>query len=166
MIRRIDDFLSDWIVEKDATLAILDTLTDESLAQEVSPEGRTLGQLAWHITLSVGEMMAHAGSPIPWPGEDAPFPPSASEIRAAYAAGADALAYAVRERWNDEKLTEEVAMYGEQWAYGKVLAVLIVHQVHHRGQMTVLMRQAGLRVPGIYGPSREEWQNFSMPAPW
>jgi uncharacterized damage-inducible protein DinB len=23
--------------------------------------------------------------------------------------------------------------------------------------MTVLMRQADLRVPGIYGPSREEW---------
>jgi uncharacterized damage-inducible protein DinB len=42
---------------------------------------------------------------------------------------------------------------------------LIQHQAHHRGQMTVLMRQAGLPVPGIYGPSKEEWANFGMEAP-
>ncbi len=31
--------------------------------------------------------------------------------------------------------------------------------------MTVLMRQAGLTVPGIYGPSKEEWANLGMEAP-
>jgi uncharacterized damage-inducible protein DinB len=31
--------------------------------------------------------------------------------------------------------------------------------------MTVLMRQAGLKVPGIYGPSYEEWLQFGMKAP-
>jgi uncharacterized damage-inducible protein DinB len=31
--------------------------------------------------------------------------------------------------------------------------------------MTVLMRQAGLRVPGVYGPSQEEWSQFGMEAP-
>ncbi|MBI2416475.1 MAG: hypothetical protein HYV28_00920 [Ignavibacteriales bacterium] len=30
--------------------------------------------------------------------------------------------------------------------------------------MTVLMRQAGLKVPGAYGPSREEWAAYGMPA--
>jgi uncharacterized damage-inducible protein DinB len=34
-------------------------------------------------------------------------------------------------------------MYGEMWAKGKILAVLIGHQAHHRAQMTVLMRQSG-----------------------
>jgi len=27
-----------------------------------------------------------------------------------------------------------------------------------------LMRQAGLKVPGIYGPSKEEWALMGMPA--
>ena len=27
----------------------------------------------------------------------------------------------------------------------------------------VLMRQAGLGVPGIYGPSKEEWATMGMP---
>lgn len=31
--------------------------------------------------------------------------------------------------------------------------------------MTVLMRQAGLTVPGIYGPAKEEWATFGMEAP-
>jgi uncharacterized damage-inducible protein DinB len=44
------------------------------------------------------------------------------------------------------------------------LRVLIQHEVHHRGQMTVLMRQAGLEVPGVYGPAREEWAACGMPA--
>ena len=46
-----------------------------------------------------------------------------------------------------------------------VLAHLFLHQIHHRGQMTVLMRQAGLEVPGVYGPSRPEWAHYGMPEP-
>jgi uncharacterized damage-inducible protein DinB len=30
--------------------------------------------------------------------------------------------------------------------------------------MTVLMRQAGLRVPGVYGPAEEEWGEMGMAA--
>lgn len=38
-------------------------------------------------------------------------------------------------------------------------------ETHHLGQMTVLMRQAGLNVPGVYGPSKEEWTAYGMPEP-
>ena len=31
--------------------------------------------------------------------------------------------------------------------------------------MTVLMRQAGLTVPGVYGPAKEEWAVAGMEAP-
>jgi uncharacterized damage-inducible protein DinB len=55
-------------------------------------------------------------------------------------------------------------MYGEQWPRGTMLNALIAHQTHHRGQMTVLMRQAGVPVPGMYGPSKEEWAAMGMPA--
>jgi uncharacterized damage-inducible protein DinB len=42
---------------------------------------------------------------------------------------------------------------------------LILHQVHHRGEMIVLMRMAGLAVPGIFGPTREEWAQYGMQPP-
>ena len=44
--------------------------------------------------------------------------------------------------WTDDTLRTKDDMYGEQWARGYTLTSLILHQVHHRGQMTVLMRQA------------------------
>ena len=65
--------------------------------------------------------------------------------------------------WTDEDLEVEDDMYGEMWARGKSLAAVVGHQTHHRGQMTVLMRQAGLTVPGVYGPAREEWAAYGMP---
>ena len=37
--------------------------------------------------------------------------------------------------------------------------LLVQHEVHHRGQLTVLMRQAGLRPPGIYGPTFDDWKD-------
>lgn len=46
-----------------------------------------------------------------------------------------------------------------------LLSLFIKHLIHHRGQMTVLMRQAGLKVPGVYGPSKEKWSQMGMDAP-
>ena len=64
----------------------------------------------------------------------------------------------------DDDLEKEDDMYGESWKRGYTLYVLVSHQTHHRGQMTVLMRQAGLPVPGVCGPSKEEWSAFGVPA--
>jgi uncharacterized damage-inducible protein DinB len=68
----------------------------------------------------------------------------------------------VRERWTDAMLADELEMYGAKWKRTTVLASLVRHQIHHRGQLTVLMRQAGLAVPGVYGPAREEWAKMGM----
>jgi uncharacterized damage-inducible protein DinB len=48
------------------------------------------------------------------------------------------------------------------WTKAFVLVSLLQHSCHHRGQMTVLMRQAGLKVPGVYGPAKEEWAIYGM----
>ncbi len=53
-------------------------------------------------------------------------------------------------------------MYGQEWKNSFSLWALVTHQIHHRGQMTVLMRQAGLKVPGLYGPAKEEWEAMGM----
>jgi uncharacterized damage-inducible protein DinB len=162
MYATIDLFLEDWKKESDATLRILGNLTDASLPQRVGPEGRTLGFLAWHLTLTLGEMGAKAGLQIVSPPEDCPEPSVAAAIVAAYKAASRSLAQRVREDWRDDMLADELQMYGSTWRRGDVLDSLVHHQIHHRGQMTVLMRQAGLVVPGIYGPAREEWAAMGM----
>ncbi len=163
MIRRIEDFTGAWSYESGATLKLMRACTDASLSRAVAPGGRTLGRLAWHITVTLGEMLGHAGLAVSGPAPDAPVP-ALAEIVAAYEASAKAVSVAVAAQWTDAMLEEKVPMYGEQWRRGDVLSSLIAHQAHHRGQMTVLMRQAGLRVPGIYGPAAEEWAEMGMPA--
>lgn len=164
MFRRIDDFLASWTRESETTLKLFRACTDASLAQTVTPNGRTLGRLAWHITLTLPEMLGHAGLPVTGPAEDAPVPKLA-DIVSTYEASAKAVADAVRSHWTDAMLEQSIPMYGQQWPMGGVLSALVLHQAHHRGQMTVLMRQAGVKVPGVYGPAAEEWAAMGMPTP-
>ncbi len=164
MFRKIEDFLGAWEYETEATLKVFRQLTDESLLQEVHAEGRTLGRIAWHIVQTLPEMGGRTGLDIQGPGEADPVPPSAEEITARFSKTAESLGEEVRNHWKDHDLEVEDEMYGEAWARGKTLAALLNHQTHHRGQMTVLMRQAGLQVPGVYGPSKEEWAAYGMPA--
>lgn len=162
MYRRIEDFTRAWQQESEMTLKMMRALTEPSLAQKMGPEGRTLGFLAWHLVLTLPEMMKHAGVPVTGPAHDAPQPALAEMIRE-YEASARAVGEGLPKVWTDAMLDELVPMYGEQWPRGTVLTSLIVHQAHHRGQMTALMRLAGLKVPGIYGPAREEWAQYDMP---
>jgi uncharacterized damage-inducible protein DinB len=163
MYRKVSDFLDDWKNESEMTLCIFKNLTDASLTQRVTQTGRSLGFLAWHITLTPREMLERAGLVIDSPVTHAPVPHTVNEIIKTYEKVSASVTEIIGEKWKDEFLAEKTLMYGEMWAKGVTLSVLIRHQTHHRGQMTVLMRQAGLTVPGAYGPAREEWAAFGMP---
>jgi len=164
MYRTIEDFKNDWNYEREMTARIFGQLTDESLSRQVTPEGRTLGFLAWHIVVCLG-MAAEAGLPFEVPGDYASQPPSeAAAIKSVYEKYAADLMVSVEKNWKDANLLEEVQMYGLTWTRGYALLVMVKHQSHHRGQMTVLMRQAGLVFPGAYGPAKEEWAAAGMEA--
>ncbi|NGQ96528.1 hypothetical protein G3578_15300 [Brevibacillus sp. SYP-B805] len=165
MFYSIDSFLNVWDYEAAATQKILDALTDESLNQAVAAEHRTLGRLAWHIVCTTHEMMSRTGLRFDAPDEGESAPTSARFIADSFRQSSEAFVAAIKEQWNDSSLLEENDMYGFTWKNGYTLFVLLTHLIHHRGQMTVLMRQAGLKVPGIYGPSREEWSQMGMEAP-
>ena len=163
MFRRIEDFEKTWLRESEATLSLLSYLTDASLERRVNSKGRSLGFLAWHLTQTIREMLSRAGLQVAGADADAPRPKTAEALKQAYGEAACSVSGAVRRAWSDDMLDGCLEMYGEQWERGKILASLILHQAHHRGQMTVLMRQAGLPVPGIYGPSYEEWATIGLP---
>ena len=61
MYHAIQDFINDWKYENEATLKVFKNLTDVSLKQKVTPDSRSLGFLAWHIVISLGEMGEKAG---------------------------------------------------------------------------------------------------------
>jgi uncharacterized damage-inducible protein DinB len=165
MFRRVSDFAAAWEREREGTLRILRAIDDPSLAQAIGSDHRTLGRLAWHLTTTLTEMMERTGLRIGGASHDAPAPPSAADIVRAYESASRAVLEQVVARWSDAALEVEDDMYGSRWPRGLTLQALVTHQAHHRGQMTVLMRQAGLPVPGVYGPAREEWSRMGMAPP-
>ncbi|MEZ5347435.1 MAG: DinB family protein [Pyrinomonadaceae bacterium] len=164
MYRKISDFERDWNYEVAQTVKLFGNLTDESLSTKVSEDGRELGFLAWHLVQTMEEMPKLAGLEIDAPDSEKPCPATATEIVSAFETAGNSVISEVKKNWTDETLEIEDNMYGETWKRGLTLLYLMLHQAHHRGQITVLMRQAGLKVVGIYGPAKEEWAENGMPA--
>jgi Uncharacterized protein conserved in bacteria len=156
MFAKIEDFAAEWTKEVEITENVLSVLTDDSLKQSVSDGRRTLGQIAWHLALSL-HFMTNLGLKFDAPAGGEEAPASAETILSAYRKISRDMLHAVRTQWNDDKLAETVDILGEAWPNGASLRFTLMHQAHHRGQMTVLMRQAGLRVPDVYGPTYESW---------
>ncbi|MDR3541997.1 MAG: DinB family protein [Desulfosporosinus sp.] len=165
MFLSLSAFLQVWEKEKESTERILEALTDDSLNQSITAQDRTLGRIAWHLVTTIPEMMLRTGLIFESIHDDTPVPNTAQEIFNYYHQACNAVAIAIKAQWNDQTLLEQRDMYGERWTLGATLSALIDHQIHHRGQMTVLMRQAGLKVPGILGPAREDWSQMGMKAP-
>jgi uncharacterized damage-inducible protein DinB len=164
MYRKIEDFINDWAYESESTLKLFNNLSDESLTKHTGSNLRTAGRLAWHITTSIGEIMHRTGLSFQTVNTDAPIPNTAKELIEEYKRASENLINQIKDKWNDDSLEQVDDMYGEQWKRGSTLAVLINHQIHHRGQLTIVMRLNDLKVPGVYGPSKEEWSQMGMPA--
>lgn len=164
MYHKLEDFINDWTQESESTLKVFNNLTDESLTKKVNENVRTAGRLAWHITTSMGEMAHRTGLTFKSVDENSPVPATAKEIVEAYKKDSNNLLTEIKEKWSDKDLFTEDDMYGEKWKRGTTLSVIISHQIHHRAQLTVVMRLNGLKVPGVFGPAKEEWANYGMPS--
>lgn len=162
MFHSIQTFLQIWNTETELTLSCLNNLTDESLDEEPIAGYRTIKRLVNHIVICSAGIPHEAGLPVE--GYTKVKYETKDALVAAYAAGREAVKNALSQ-WNDGTLQEDTPMYGETWKKGFALWVTVTHEIHHRGQLTVLMRAAGLKVPGIYGPSKEEWEAMTFLPP-
>ncbi|MCD7034383.1 DinB family protein [Metabacillus sp. GX 13764] len=165
MFQTVNSFLNMWELETDRTQKVMDRMTDDSLKQVITPENWSLGRLAWHIAVAPKGIAARAGLQVEGLKHDNEVPESAALIANEYKTAAKQVAEAVENQWTDEILLEERPFFEMILPAGMHLYFIIQHQTHHRGQMTVLMRQAGIQVPGVYGPSKEEWALAGMEAP-
>jgi uncharacterized damage-inducible protein DinB len=162
MYLSISNFKNDWAYEYEATFKQLSALTNASLTAPMPQNLRSIETLAWHIVHSVSEMINHTELQINAVPQDAPIGLTVNELVSEYKKTNDAFVTII-DAWEYNQLTVKTPMYGEEWTKGKVLQVIMHHQIHHRGQLGVLMRVAGLQVPGVYGPSNEEWATMGMP---
>jgi len=165
MYTTVEDFMKEYEQDAQEAQKMFDALTDEALHTPVAEGARNLGRVAWHVVQSVPEMLHTAGVKLDTSVMHQAVPKTAAEIAAAYKRVTAEAAQALREQWNEGELAKVREMWGMRWDGAKVLMCLIGHEAHHRGQMSVLMRQAGLVPHGVYGPHKEAWASMGMEAP-
>ena len=165
MYNTISGFIKEWNSEATLTQKVLDSLTDDSLKQQVYPEGRTLGRIIWHFTTNIPEYLAEFGFVIDRIEDGEGVPASAKEIAETFKNVSSQAAKVIEEQWVDDSLKQVQVAFGRKESNASILMGLIKHIVHHRGQVTILMRQAGLKPSWIYGPPKEDWITLGVETP-
>lgn len=164
MYSSIQGFINDFQKESQSTAKVFSFLTDDSLHKVAFEGGRTIGFLSWHIIYTLSEMTASAGIDLGIVLDSDYEPQTTHEIREMHQKLVDKIITTLPQVWSDSDLGVIINLYGQQWPKSQVLDALIKHEIHHRGQLTIFMRIAGLKVPGVYGPSKEEWQSYGVEA--
>src|SRR5918994_5196266 len=159
----IEGLLQELEQEADTTRRVLERVPNDRLTWKPHHKARTLGELALHVAMvpgGVAELVA-AASPVEAPQFKDPIPASASELISALH---DSLAKARRALapLDDAALMETWRMVSggrELLAVPRIAmlrSVMLNHWYHHRGQLSVYLRELDVPVPSIYGPSADE----------
>jgi len=164
MYCNIKDIVEDRKSEEQLTLKLFAKLTDDIKQIKAHEDIRSLERLAWHITHTLTEMPFRAGLLDADILDNQPIPERLEDIIKTYKEHSAKLIDLIQNTWTDKDLFESVEAYGQQWEKRMILWMLTKHEAHHRGQMSALMRVQGIEVPGIYGPSKEEWVKYGMEA--
>jgi uncharacterized damage-inducible protein DinB len=159
----IEELVQELMQEADSTRRVLSRVPGDRLEWRPHPKSLTLGQLAMHVATIPGALTEiamrtdfDADAPIP-----RPTAASVEELLAAHDASVARAAELLRAMgdhglgamWPMRRGGEEI-MAIPRGAF--VRSVMLNHWYHHRGQLTVYLRETGAPVPAIYGDSADE----------
>jgi uncharacterized damage-inducible protein DinB len=159
----IDGMLQELEQEAQTTRRVLERVPENQLAWRPHPKARTLGELALHVAIVPGAVAELIGSPSPAqvPQFTDPVPKSVAELIPALDESI-AKAKKVLGGMNDSALTATWRMMqGEREVFAVprvalLRSIMLNHWYHHRGQLSVYLRELDVPIPSIYGPSADE----------
>ena len=159
MYKAADEFLGQYGYESNTTTNVLKALTDASLSQAKAEGHSTLGEIAWHIATAPAYMLGEVGFDMPKFDWETPKDLTVAKLVETYTGLSEKIKVQAAAK-SPEDLATGYRVWDMDWTTASMLGALISHEIHHRGQMSVLMRQAGLVVPSIYGPNHEQTQEM------
>jgi uncharacterized damage-inducible protein DinB len=148
--------------EAQTTRRVLERVPDDQLAWKPHDKSMSLGQLALHIATMPGTIAELSRlSPFPLPKFEQPSAASAAELVPALDQSV-AKATTILRGMEDADLAQMWRVVdGDREVMaipvgGMLRMIMLNHWYHHRGQLSVYLRQVGVPVPSIYGPSADE----------
>lgn len=156
-------FLRIWDREAKTTAKVFRAFPPESLGVKPHERSRSIRDLAWQCVIDerVIEKIIDGFSDLRNVPPSPPPPGTMEEIAAAYETAHREASQKMRLTATEFSKTVTVTMRGGsiQLEQAETLWGNLLDQVHHRGQLTIYLRQAGGKVPAIYGPSGDEALN-------
>jgi uncharacterized damage-inducible protein DinB len=148
-----------WDMEAQLTGTLLESLPANQYDFRPDAGGRSLGELAWHLAEIEGYISYGVANGAVTFQESPPNMQRPREVRL--------LAPGYRRMHDDSvarlaKLTDsdfdrEIPFADRRMPIRDILwGAILMHLIHHRGQLSLMARLAGGAPPGIYGPNREE----------
>ncbi len=159
----VDGMLQELEQEAQTTRRVLERIPENQLNWRPHPKARTLGELALHVATVPGSVAEFIASPSPAQVPDfiEPSPPSAAELIPVLD---ESIAKAKQVLGGMDDATIMATwrmMHGEREVFALprmalLRSIMLNHWYHHRGQLTVYLRELNIPIPSIYGPSADE----------
>src|SRR5665213_2097740 len=161
----VDPILAEFDHESKTTRRVLERVPGDKLAWKPHARSMSLGQLALHIAQVPGNIAGFVAVPVYERPANAPFgqkeAASTSEIMSAFDASLVKVKDVLRglddatvmSMWS-LKAGEKTVMSMPRLAV--IRNIMLNHWYHHRGQLSVYLRELDVPVPSIYGPSADE----------
>jgi uncharacterized damage-inducible protein DinB len=158
-MNELDRFRKVWDMEAGLTTKLLESLPTDQYDFRPDPGNRSLGEMAWHLSeiegyisygITKGAVTFQEAPPnIKRPREVKSLAPGYRKVHEEAVARLADLTVADLDR-------EIPFVMGPLPIRDILWGTMLMHQIHHRGQLSLLCRLAGGTAPGIYGPNREE----------
>jgi uncharacterized damage-inducible protein DinB len=151
----LEEALDLWTRQSAITRRVIAALPDSGYATRPHPKSRTGAELAWHIATDPYSYVT-GNLKLKVKGQPALGAPGSPDLLliAFDAIRRDCLAAVGRQ--DDAWLKAETRMDGRAATNGFVLWSMVLHEVHHRGQLGLYIRMAGGKVPWIAGPTADD----------
>jgi uncharacterized damage-inducible protein DinB len=158
----IDGMLMELEQEARTTRRVLERVPGDQLGWKPHKKARTLGELALHVASTPGAVATIASQPeVQEPEFKDPTPASVAELIPALdqsVATAKRLLGGMDDAtlngtWRMKRNGREVLAMPRA---ALLRSIMLNHWYHHRGQLSVYLRELGVPIPSIYGPSADE----------
>jgi uncharacterized damage-inducible protein DinB len=167
-LSELERFIATWDREAASTVKLLRALPASQYDFRPDAGGRSLGELAWHLAEGDG-YMSYGIERGQFNMSDRPQNLERPKAVDGLAPGFERVhqdAVARIRKLTDADLDRVLPFFGMQLPIRAILwDMIILHGVHHRGQLALMCRLAGGEAPGLYGPNREETAAMRAAAP-
>lgn len=165
MLNSIADVVKLTLYETATTKKLFAALTENIMQQPKIANVNTIGSIAWHIIRGRIRLLKRMGLNLNGMAEPASNG-SVEELRTLYNTVTDTELSEIPKVWTDESLTETVRIFGSMDVpRDYALYLNFRHEIHHRAQITTLLRIQGIEPPGLSGPAQSEWEKAGIPEP-